>query len=59
MTNTYIKIKLEQTDFLVMPDYPLTQELLDEVKSYRQALRDCNSVDTIPQEPEWIRLKLL
>jgi hypothetical protein len=32
--------RIAATDYLVMPDYPLTTETLEEVKTYRQALRD-------------------
>lgn len=32
--------RLAETDFLVMPDYPIEKEDLDVVKIYRQALRD-------------------
>lgn len=35
---------LALTDHLVMPDYPISQENLEEIKVYRQALRD------IPQQ---------
>ena len=37
--------RIAETDYLVMPDYPLSQEKLEEIKVYRQALRD------IPQQP--------
>lgn len=36
--------RLALTDHLVMPDYPISQENLEEIKVYRQALRD------IPQQ---------
>ena len=36
---------LALTDHLVMPDYPLDTGKLEEIKAYRQALRD------IPQQP--------
>ena len=32
--------RIAETDYLVMPDYPLSQEKLEEIKVYRQALRD-------------------
>lgn len=32
--------RLALTDHLVMPDYPISQEKLEEIKVYRQALRD-------------------
>jgi hypothetical protein len=37
--------RIAATDYLVMPDYPISQEKLEEIKAYRQALRD------LPQEP--------
>lgn len=37
--------RITATDYLVMPDYPISQEKLEEIKVYRQALRD------IPQQP--------
>ena len=37
--------RITATDYLVMPDYPLDTEKLEEIKAYRQALRD------IPQQP--------
>ena len=37
--------RLAFTDHLVMPDYPISQEKLEEIKAYRQALRD------LPQQP--------
>lgn len=37
--------RLALTDHLVMPDYPLDANKLEEIKAYRQALRD------IPQQP--------
>ena len=36
--------RLATTDHLVMPDYPLDTDKLEEIKAYRQALRD------IPQQ---------
>lgn len=40
---------IAQTDYLVMPDYPLTAEQLSTVKAYRQALRDITAQETFPQ----------
>lgn len=37
--------RLALTDHLVMPDYPLDANKLEEIKAYRQALRD------LPQQP--------
>lgn len=38
-------MRITATDYLVMPDYPLDTEKLEEIKVYRQALRD------LPQQP--------
>lgn len=37
--------RITATDYLVMPDYPLDTDKLEEIKAYRQALRD------LPQQP--------
>ena len=37
--------RITATDYLVMPDYPLDTDKFEEIKAYRQALRD------IPQQP--------
>ena len=37
--------RIAETDYLVMPDYPLDTDNLEEIKAYRQALRD------LPQQP--------
>lgn len=37
--------RITATDHLIMPDYPISQEKLEEIKVYRQALRD------LPQQP--------
>ena len=37
--------RIAATDYLVMPDYPLDTNKIEEIKAYRQALRD------IPQQP--------
>lgn len=39
---------LHATDFLLKPDYPLTEEQLDDIKLYRQRLRDLTEgLDTV------------
>mgnify|MGYP000043079655 CR=1 FL=1 len=35
--------RIAATDYLVMPDYPLDTDKLEEIKTYRQALRDSSS----------------
>ena len=37
--------RIAETDYLVMPDYPLDTDKIEEIKVYRQALRD------LPQQP--------
>lgn len=37
--------RITATDYLVMPDYPISQDKFEEIKVYRQALRD------LPQQP--------
>lgn len=45
--------KLEETDFFVMPDYPSDPKDLEEVKTYRQALRDITKQKGFPKEVTW------
>lgn len=44
---------LAETDFLMMPDYPLGEEDAAELKSYRQELRDIPTQDGFPAEITW------
>lgn len=44
---------LAQTDYLIMPDYPISQEALSKVKEYRQALRDVPEQEGFPQKVVW------
>ena len=39
---------LSDTDYLLMPDYPLSEEKRSEVEGYRQALRDLPQVEGWP-----------
>ena len=48
--------KLEETDFFVMPDYPSDPKDLEEVKTYRQALRDITKHSGFPKEVTWPEL---
>lgn len=48
--------KLEETDFFVMPDYPSDPKDLEEVKTYRQALRDITKQGGFPKEVTWPEL---
>ena len=39
---------LSETDYLLMPDYPISEEYLEKVKEYRQQLRDITKQDEFP-----------
>ncbi|WP_018609440.1 tail fiber assembly protein [Uliginosibacterium gangwonense] len=41
------------TDYLVMPDYPITAKQLASVKAYRQALRDITTQAGFPADVVW------
>lgn len=45
--------KLSETDYLVAPDYPISEENLAEVKTYRQALRDITEQSGFPKNVTW------
>lgn len=40
---------LAETDYLLMSDYPVSEETLEAVKAYRQALRDVPEQSGFPQ----------
>ncbi len=44
---------ITQTDYLLMPDYPISEENLEAVKAYRTALRDLPEQDGFPRDIEW------
>ena len=44
---------LAESDYYVLPDYPSTEEGLDAVRAYRQALRDITAQEGFPKEVEW------
>lgn len=44
---------LAETDFLMMPDYPLGEEDSAALKTYRQELRDVPTQDGFPTEVTW------
>ena len=44
---------LAETDFLMMPDYPLGEEDATALKTYRQGLRDVPTQDGFPTEITW------
>lgn len=39
---------LAETDYLLMPDYPISKEYLKKVKEYRQRLRDITKQENFP-----------
>ena len=40
---------LAETDYLLMPDYPISEEYLKKVKEYRQQLRDITKQENFPK----------
>lgn len=46
-------VLLSQTDFLVMPDYPIDPDDLEAVRTYRQALRNLPQQNGFPTEVQW------
>ena len=45
--------KLSATDYLIVPDYPISPEDLEAVKVYRQALRDISEQSGFPKNVQW------
>lgn len=45
--------KLNETDYLLMPDYPISEEDKAKVEVYRQALRDITAQEGFPFNVEW------
>ena len=44
---------ISETDYLLMVDYPITEEKKNSVLVYRQALRDITLQETFPKEIIW------
>ena len=44
---------LTETDYLMQPDYPISEETRTSLKAYRQALRDITNQEGFPQEVVW------
>ena len=44
---------LAEADFLLLPDYPISEEALEALKAYRQALRDVPEQAGFPKTIEW------
>lgn len=40
---------LTETDYLLMPDYPISEEYLARIKKYRQELRDITEQENFPE----------
>ena len=50
-------IILNETDKYVLPDYPITPENLEIIKSYRQQLRDFTQNNyMMPEKPEFFNI---
>lgn len=45
--------KIAETDWYMMPDYPSNPQNLEELKSYRQALRDLPIQEGFPRNVRW------
>lgn len=45
--------KLAKTDYYMMPDYPSNPQNLEELKVYRQALRDVPKQEGFPMDVRW------
>ena len=46
---------LNETDKYLMPDFPISEEQLNQVKKYRQALRDfTNNNYIMPDKPDFV-----
>ena len=44
---------LTETDYLMQPDYPISEETRTALKAYRQALRDITNQEGFPKEVVW------
>ena len=44
---------LTETDYLMQPDYPISEETRTALKAYRQPLRDITKQDGFPKEVVW------
>lgn len=42
-----------ETDYYLMPDYPSNPQNLEELKVYRQALRDISEQEGFPRDVRW------
>ena len=46
-------IRLQETDWTVLPDAQLSADKVNEYKTYRQALRDLPADTSDPENPKW------
>lgn len=46
-------MKIAETDYYIMSDYPADPETLEVVKNYRKALRDITLQSGFPRDVEW------
>jgi hypothetical protein len=44
---------IAETDYMAMPDYPLSEEKRQAVLAYRQALRDVPEQEGFPRQIDW------
>lgn len=44
---------IAETDYLLMPDYPISDKNLESIKAYRQVLRDIPQKDGFPLNVTW------
>lgn len=44
---------IDETDYYLMPDYPSNPQNLEELKVYRQALRDVPKQEGFPRDVHW------
>lgn len=44
---------LTETDYLMQPDYPISEETRTDLKAYRQALRDITKQEGFPENVVW------
>jgi hypothetical protein len=44
---------IAETDYLLMPDYPISDKNLESIKAYRQALRDLPQQEEFPLDVMW------
>jgi len=50
---------LSSTDYLILPDYPISEDKLEKVKKYRQYLRDMTEMEGYPwinKETPWPKI---